>query len=341
VEVMVPAQLCIPVSDPSQVGEVRRAAARMAQTLAMSESRRGDAAIVATELATNLVRHALHGRMLLQVIAHGTSAWLEMLSVDGGPGIADVQRCLQDGYSTAGTPGNGLGAVKRLSDEFDLSSTPGKGTVIVARIATSPTSSNVFTIGAVCLAAPGEHVSGDTWRGVERERECAVIVADGLGHGPEAAAAAQLAGASFEREPFAPAEQFYRDAHRSLNGSRGAALARAVIGASGDVQYSGIGNIAGSLVGNERSRGLASQNGTVGVQIRNHVASFSHVMPSPGVLVMHSDGVISRWSFDPYPGLLLRHPAVIAGVLSRDFVRGRDDATVLVVSRWRKADVHA
>jgi anti-sigma regulatory factor (Ser/Thr protein kinase) len=337
---MDPVQICIPVSDPSQVGEVRRAVSRMAQTLALSPSRQGDASIIGTELASNLVRHSRDGRMLLQVLSHGVSGWLELLSVDGGPGMTDVQRCLQDGYSTAGTPGNGLGAVKRLSDEFDVHSMPGKGTVILSRIATSAASSNAFAIGAVCLTAPGEEVCGDTWRSVEREREIAVMVADGLGHGPEAAVAARLAGVAFESEPFAPPEQFYQSAHRSLTGSRGAALARAVIGSSGDVQYTGIGNIAGSLVGSERSRGLASQNGTVGVQIRSHVSTFSHVMPAPGVLLMHSDGIISRWSFDQYPGLLLRHPAVIAGVLSRDFVRGRDDATILVVSRSRKGDVH-
>jgi hypothetical protein len=166
------------------------------------------------------------------------------------------------------------------------------------------------------------------------------MVADGLGHGPDAAVAAQLAGAAFDAAPFAPPEQFFPSVHRALNGSRGAALARAIIGSSGDVQYSGIGNIAGSLVSSERSRGLASQNGTVGVQIRSHVAAFSHAMSAPGVLVMHSDGITSRWSFDHYPGLLLRHPAVIAGVLTRDFVRGRDDATMLVVSRPRRGDVH-
>ena len=113
-------------------------------------------------------------------------------------------------------------------------------------------------------------------------------------------------------------------------------LSNSVVG----IVQSGFGNIAGSLVSSERSRGLASQNGTVGVQIRSHVSAFSHVMPAPGVLLMHSEGITSRWSCEQYPGLLLRHPTVIAGVLSRDFLRGRDDATVLVVSRWRKADAH-
>jgi anti-sigma regulatory factor (Ser/Thr protein kinase) len=338
---MDPVQVCIPVSEPSQVGEVRRAVSRMAQTLALSPSRQGDAAIIGTELATNLVRHARDGRMLLQVMSHGASDWLELLSVDGGPGMTDVQRCLQDGYSTVGTPGNGLGAVKRLSNEFDVHSTPGKGTVIVSRIAINTAAPpSVFTVGAICLPFPGEEVCGDTWRSIEREQEIAVMVADGLGHGPEAAVAARLAGGAFEDEPFATPEQFYQLAHRSLKGSRGAVLARAIIGRSGDVQYSGIGNIAASVVSSERSRGLASENGTVGVEIRKNVSTYAHVMPAPGVLLMHSDGITSRWSFDAYPGLLLRHPAVIAGVLSRDFVRGRDDATMLVVSRSRKADLH-
>ena len=82
--------------------------------------------------------------------------------------------------------------------------------------------------------------------------------------------------------------------------------------------YAGIGNIAGVLAGGERSRGLVSHNGTVGVQIRQGPA-FDYAWPPRGLLVMHSDGLTSRWSLDTYPGLRARHPAVIAGVLYRDF----------------------
>ena len=98
------------------------------------------------------------------------------------------------------------------------------------------------------------------------------------------------------------------------------------------VQYTGVGNISGVLAGGERNRGLASQNGTVGVQIRK-VLSFDFEWPPRGLLVMHSDGISSRWVLDTYPGLAQRHPAVVAGVLWRDFGRGRDDATIVVVSR--------
>jgi hypothetical protein len=48
---------------------------------------------------------------------------------------------------------------------------------------------------------------------------------------------------------------------------------------------------------------------------------------------MHSDGLLTNWSLDAYPGLLTRHPALIAGVMYRDFRRGRDDVTVLAVRR--------
>ena len=109
----------IEVTDASQVGEVRRAAARLAEPLRMGASRRSDVAIVATELATNLVRYAQRGRVLLQTITSPAGVSLEVVAIDSGPGIAEVHRSMQDGFSTGGTPGNGLGAVRRLSDEFD------------------------------------------------------------------------------------------------------------------------------------------------------------------------------------------------------------------------------
>ena len=126
--------LSIPVSDVSQVGQVRRAATRMADEAGLPEVKRGEAAIVATELATNLARYGRDGRVILQVSTE-SGMGLEVMTIDGGPGMADVQKCLQDGFSTGGTPGNGLGAVRRLAAEFDLYSLPGKGTVVFARVA--------------------------------------------------------------------------------------------------------------------------------------------------------------------------------------------------------------
>ena len=329
-------QVRIAVSEASQAGEARRVATRMAEAIGFDEQARGEAAIVATELATNLARHARDGRLLIQALALSSGPTLEILSVDAGPGMTDVPRCLRDGYSTAGTPGNGLGAVRRLSSVFDLHSTAGAGTVVVSRLcrlapasAPGPVSGR-YEYAAISIPAPHEDVCGDIWRIAERNGDCAVLVADGLGHGPLAADAATQAGAVFAASPFEDGEALIERAHRALSGTRGAALAVARIGVG--VRYTGVGNISGVLAGGERSRGLASQNGTVGLQLRK-VLSFDYEWPPRGLLVMHSDGISNRWRLDTYPGLAQRHPAIVAGVLWRDFGRGRDDATIVVVSR--------
>jgi len=328
-------QVAIAVAEASQAGEARRVATRMAEGIGFDEHARGEVAIIATELASNLARHARNGRLLIQALDLSGGRTMEMLSVDAGPGMTDVQRCLQDGYSTSGTPGNGLGAVRRLSSIFDVHSTAGAGTVVLSRVR-RPAGSLASVPGpryecaAISIPAPHEQVCGDSWRIAERDGDCAVLVADGLGHGPLAAEAAARAAEVFDESPFEDATALIGRAHGALSGTRGAALAVAQIGAG--VRYTGVGNISGVLAGGERSRGLASQNGTVGLQFRK-LLSFDYEWPPRGLLVMHSDGISNRWHLDAYPGLAQRHPAVVAGVLWRDFGRGRDDATIVVVSR--------
>ncbi len=324
-------QVAVSVTEPNQAGEARRTAVRLAGVLGLDERARGEVAIVATELATNLARYARNGALLIQALDLPAGPTLEMLSVDAGPGMADVSACLRDGYSTGGTPGNGLGAVRRLSAEFDIHSAPA-GTVVLARVrGAAAAAAPGYDWGAISVPAPRETVCGDAWRIAVRGGDLAVMVADGLGHGPQAAAAASLAVGAFEAQPFEDAAALIERTHKALTGSRGAAIAVATLGHAG-VRYAGVGNIAGVLAGGDRGRGLPSQNGTVGVQIRR-VQALDYEWPPRARLVMHSDGLTSRWTLDAYPGLAARHPAVMAGVLWRDCTRGRDDATIVVVGR--------
>ena len=156
------------------------------------------------------------------------------------------------------------------------------------------------------------------------------MVTDGLGHGPLAAEAAEAARAVFKSDPFGSSGSMISKAHTALAGGRGAALAAARISSRGPMTYAGVGNISGSVLVGGRSRGLFSHNGTAGVQMRKP-QELTYEWSEQSILIMHSDGLGSRWTLDTYPGLINRHPAVIAAVLHRDFVRGRDDATVLVV----------
>jgi len=321
------------VTEASQIGQARRAALRLAELSKFTEEVRGEVAIVTTELATNLVRYGRDGRLFLQAVERPDDTHVQILAIDSGPGISDVQQSLQDGVSAGGTPGTGLGAVRRISDEFDIYSTMGNGTLVLSRVRCGPEKrrkANVFQWAAMSTPAPHETVCGDAWCLVEHDGGLAVMLADGLGHGPLAAEASQRAADLFNGESWTPAA-FCESAHVALAGTRGAALAMAHVSASGRIRYAGVGNIAGSIVG-AKTQGLPSQNGTVGLNVRR-VREFEYEWPDRGVLVMHSDGLTSRWSLDSHQGLASRHPSIIAGVLYRDCLRGRDDATVVVAKK--------
>ena len=123
-----------PLDDASAVGAARRHAVEAAQALQLGERKVADLAIIATELGTNLIRHAAEGVLLVRPVRAPDNAGLELVSIDSGPGMADLGRFYRDGHSTAGTLGIGLGAVRRLADRYDAYSTPGRGTVQVAQV---------------------------------------------------------------------------------------------------------------------------------------------------------------------------------------------------------------
>ena len=328
--------LHLTVRDSSNVGEARRAAVALARDNGMNDTDAGGVAIVATELANNLCRYAPGGVLSMQWLVTASGEALEIVACDKGPGVDDIARCVADGYSTGGTPGTGLGAVKRFSSEFDAYSLPGKGSVFVSRIVRSgpaPTAAAHVQWGVFSKPVHGEIENGDAWQvGIDAER-VRFFVVDGLGHGPTAAAAAATAVRSFHNHQNHGPQPFLEAAHRDLSGTRGAAAALLQLDpASGAIGYAGIGNIAACLIGSQGQRGLISHNGTLGANVRK-VQAFDYAWPEGAVLVMHSDGIKSRWSLADYPGLMTRHPAVIAATLARDFSRGNDDLTVLVAKR--------
>ncbi|MBK6006221.1 anti-sigma regulatory factor [Ramlibacter ginsenosidimutans] len=322
-----------PIGDASRVGEARRHAADLADACALDEVEAGRLALVVTELATNLLKHAEQGRLWLS--ARRERREVEVIAVDCGPGIRDLQRCLDDGYSTAGSPGTGLGAVRRLADHFDLHSSVPGGTVVVARVraAGAPDSEAATCVGAVSLCAPGESVCGDAWCFALAGDRCALIVADGLGHGPDAAEAAAAALESFAQDPMDSPRTVMERTHQALRGTRGAAVL--VLQAAVDedvVRSAGAGNVIARLVSGVSDRTIMSQNGTAGVAMRTPQETTTP-WPDHALLVACSDGIETRWMPETLAPLLGRDPTLAAAVLMRDHIRGRDDATVAVLRR--------
>ena len=319
------AQVRYLIDDESKVGEARRAAQAMAN-LDFDTQTAGRASIVATELAHNLLNHAGGGELLMQTFRYDGMATFELLAIDRGPGMADVTRCMSDGYSTTGTPGTGLGAVRRLASEFDLYSEPGDGTVVMARIGASPNT----RYGAVCVTMPGEVECGDAWQVASNGHEIALIVADGLGHGSFAAQAARAAVDAFTQSPFLPPHETLTLAGTAMASTRGGAVACARLNGAA-LSYSGMGNISGALVTREKSQGLLSHSGTLGMAGRRP-QQFEYVRPPGSLVVMHSDGISARWNLAERPALFSHHPAIAAAVLYRDHGRQRDDATIVVLA---------
>lgn len=320
--------LVYPVDDPSRIAEVRRAAARMAQEEGLDEDLSANASLVATEICTNLLKHARQGEVFLSTKSEHAGAGIEMLSVDRGPGIADVASCLIDGYSSANTSGIGLGAVARRSTEFDVYSEPGKGTVLVTRILRSRAAAT--KVGAVLRPIHGEEVSGDAWAFSEQEGILTLIVADGLGHGVMAARASAEAISAFRRSSDRSPTVVLQKVHAAARATRGAAVAVAYVDrAAAIVRYAGIGNISGVLIGGGKPVLMISHNGTAGYH-SPRFQEFSYALSEPAIVVMHSDGLHTNWNLDDHPGLRRRDPSVIAGVLYRDGTRNRDDVSVAV-----------
>jgi len=318
----------VAIDDATHTGAARRLAATLARQAGFGEELEGRLAVVVSELATNLVKHAGGGQLLLR----GAGAnGVEVMAVDRGPGIPDVARALDDGFSTTRTAGTGLGAVRRLAGEFDLYSRAG-GTVVLARLWAGAPAKGRMALGAVCIAHPGEEVSGDDWGARELAGGCILMVADGLGHGPLAREAAQTALSAFRTATLedAPARTI-EDCHNALRATRGAAVALARIDAgAGTLSYAGVGNITGAIFDGARVQRLVSLNGTAGLgTVRSR--EFAYPWTKRSTLVMASDGLHTRWSLGDHPGLEARDPSVIAAVLYRDHTRGKDDATAVVV----------
>ena len=320
------------IEDPSQISEARRNARQLAAEMGFDEAAAEKAAIVVTEAGTNLLKHASAGLILMTPTEAGS---IEVIALDKGPGIADYEMCLDDGYSTTGTSGTGLGAIARLSSFCDIYSRPGRGTALLARVSPNGAKQRTSLTSGVQVPKPGQDVCGDHWGVSGSNGHSTYLLADGLGHGPEAARASQTAVEMLYKHPDFPPAELMDAVHHALRSTRGAAVAIAEVDRErGIVRFSGLGNVSATVFSEgEPPRRMVSINGTAGMEAR-HIREFTYPWNQRGnqgpALFMHSDGVGTHWNLSDYPALIARDPAVIAGVLLRDHVRRTDDATILV-----------
>ncbi|WP_218110170.1 ATP-binding SpoIIE family protein phosphatase [Oligoflexus tunisiensis] len=328
------------MTDSSQVGEVRRIATALASSLLFNESDTGKVALVVTEIGNNILRHAERGEILIRSLHDGTGTGVEILGVDHGPGMSNVNLCLEDGYSTAGTTGIGLGGIRRLSGAFGIDSSKDRGTCVLSRVyrshpAFSSSTPLSFDCGVVMVPHPHERVSGDGYFVHETFGICTAMIVDGLGHGPHAAEAAQKACRMMQEFGHEPLDDLIHNIDLALRGTRGAAIGIArILPEQRELRFIGVGNIAGSLIQPDGlSKSVMSYPGIVGHEMRKP-KEMIYPWTENVTLVMHSDGLQNQWTASRYLQVLASEASLLAAALYRDLNRGRDDVTILVI-KWR------
>ncbi|MDI9835482.1 ATP-binding SpoIIE family protein phosphatase [Streptomyces sp. KAU_LT] len=341
----------VPVHDSTRVRDVRVAARDAAGRARLPEERVSAAELVATELATNLLKHAGGGRVLLDLVPPPAPAYgdddlrlVQILAVDHGPGIADVETALRDGFTTADSLGAGLGTCRRTADGFGLHSVPGRGTVVLARIGSAPPGTGPYPprvpvrAGGVNVPLAGGEFSGDAWTCVRTADRVTLMLADGLGHGPQAARASSAATHTLHQAAHLPPSELLRRMHTALRDTRGAAVAVAQLDVTaGQLYFAGVGNAGARLRRQDTWHGLVSRPGIVGAHLPTHLHQHQEPWTPDSLLVLHSDGLPSRWSPGPATGgPRLLDPAVVAASIVRDASSSarpvRDDTAVAVLS---------
>ena len=322
------------VKDQSYVGSARREAREFAQSMGLQESPVERLSIVVSEIASNLAKHTSRGgEIILDDASEPDNKSVRILSIDNGPGIADIDLAMLDGVSQSKTLGAGLGAIKRQSDRFEISSKLGQGTVIAAWICNSAPNgrtnkSGRERIGSVCIPHPKEKLCGDGVAFAFHDQLSSILIVDALGHGPEAHQASEIAIEAFHESPFESAQEIVQRIHRKMSGSRGAALALAqIFHDRGKLSFVGVGNIVSHILERYLERGCTSIQGIVGSQLGT-LKQFDYEWNNKSTLLMHSDGIKSSARIDCSSSKSL---SILAAETYRDFSRANDDASVVVI----------
>lgn len=319
------------VDDLSSVPRVRRQAAALAEAAGFDEVRVGEVEIVVSELATNLVKHARGGDLALAVVRRAGTDLLRVVTIDSGPGSRDIEALVHDGASTSGTLGIGLGAVRRLANRLELYAVPAVGTIAEAELGAAPEPFRAPPVSWLTRALDRTGPCGDTVAHRELTDGHLVMVADGLGHGPLAAAASRRAAEVLHRSRTTEPGALLEEMHRALGSTRGAAVAVVRLEPeAGRITHASVGNVTARLLGQDRVRTLAAQPGIVGhrmPRIREQVEPVDQAV----AVVLHSDGLSDKWATTQLPGVLGRSAGVLSAAVLRAGGVRRDDASVLTM----------
>ncbi|MHB1528784.1 MAG: SpoIIE family protein phosphatase [Acidiferrobacteraceae bacterium] len=293
--------------------------------------------LVAAEMATNQTKYA-GGRGYIQVWeVGGDPCALDLFAMDWGSGISDLIAAQRDGHSSGGTLGKGLGAISRLSDCSDIFSLPAdqparswQGTVVWARFGAGPPNPLWARTGLFMRAYQDGRCNGDLVALQRADHGVRVLHLDALGHGCPAEAVASRALSAFDTG--VSANEAIQRIDRALSEeSRGAALALYDLDfAAGTVRSIGAGDLQASILQGNGKQTVRLTPGVIG-QVHGSLDITEWVWPYGAFFMSASDGLRASWDPLAAPGLLRRHPQLIAYFMGQMAGRISDDKSLLLV----------
>lgn len=320
-------------SDRSYFSLLKKEIRRKAEEGGISQARLNELDIIVAEMTSNLFKYADGGEILMGVFANNGSPYVELISIDNGPGIANPARMLADGISTSNTLGHGLGSMKRLSDHFDIYSQPGWGTIVLSRVFSKPDKTKVpVVIRPLVVAKPGETISGDGFAVKKTDKGVKLMLADGLGHGPEANKAVNEAEAAFRAFPDNSPTETLRFIHTAIKKTRGAVINIVCYDRLAKTWTSaGVGNIAVRFLGpGGVARNHMSYNGIIGHNIPNTMNDQQYPADIYNQVMLCSDGIRTRIDMTKYPQIYKCDQAILSAAIYKDHARRTDDMSVIM-----------
>ncbi|MBW4890670.1 serine/threonine protein kinase [Mucilaginibacter sp. HMF5004] len=322
-------------SDRSYFSLIKKEIHRIATDAGMNPTRINELDLIVAEMTSNLFKYSDDGEILMGVFANGGSPYVELISIDNGPGMMNPARMMQDGISTSNTLGHGFGSMKRLSDTFDLYSQIGWGTIVLSRVYSDPDKireKEKLVINPIVVSKPGEKTSGDGFVVKKTDKYIKLMMADGLGHGPEANKAVNEAATAFKVFPdYSPTETL-RFIHSSIKKTRGAVIN--IVGydyATKTWASAGVGNIALRIAGPVSFRNHMSYNGIVGHNIPGTMNDQHYPADQFNQVMFCSDGIKTRIDMAKYPQMYKHDLAIFAAAIYKDHARRNDDMSVVMV----------
>jgi len=332
-----PSHTSLMANDRSYLAGIKKEVHKLAVQAGFTPKKINEVDILISELCSNLIKHANGGEILAGIVTDSRGTFLELISIDNGPGISDPERMLQDGISTTHTLGQGLGAIKRLSTDFDIYSKKGWGTIILSRVydekgKEKSARKSLLTVRSLVVAKPGELTSGDGWYGfVARDGTFRLLAADGLGHGYEAGLAVTEAITAFREIESASPMDILRQLNTAIKKTRGMVATVVIVDLLHKTwKFCGIGNISTRFTGVHLARSYLSYNGIVGHNIPNTLNDQIYSQDDYQQIILCSDGIRSRWEHARLPDITKQDLIVQAAAIYKDFARKTDDMSIII-----------